>query len=92
MAKARGLPDTFKLNVSQAAINLRGAKLSGSIRFQFSTYSDTLLAPGQKLVIVKDLFRFRQRYGVDVQVAGIYGGKFKTGERLTILPADTPQP
>ncbi|HUS34822.1 MAG TPA: lamin tail domain-containing protein [Verrucomicrobiae bacterium] len=73
-------------NISDAAINLRGARFSLGIAFQFATNRDEILAPGHRLVLVKDLFRFQRHYGLDVNVAGIYGGGLSsTGEQLAFL-------
>jgi hypothetical protein len=73
-------------NVGPSAVNLRGVRFVQGISFQFPTNRDTLLAPRQGLLLVKDLFRFQQRYGIDVPVAGIYqGGLSETGEALTLV-------
>jgi hypothetical protein len=75
-------------NISDAAINLRGARFTLGIAYQFPTNRDVLLAPGQRLVLVKDLFRFQRHYGIDVPVGGIYhGGLSSTGEQLAFLDA-----
>ncbi|HEY6228870.1 MAG TPA: lamin tail domain-containing protein, partial [Verrucomicrobiae bacterium] len=57
-------------NVGPGAVNLRGLRFVQGIDFQFPTNRETLLAPRQGLLLVKDLFRFQQRYGIDVPVAG----------------------
>jgi len=72
-------------NVGAQAVNLRGARFTQGIAYRFPDNRDTLLAPGQKLVLVKDLFRFRQRHGLDLPVAGIYSGRLKNGEPLTLV-------
>jgi hypothetical protein len=72
-------------NVSSQAINLRGARFTEGIDYAFADHRDTLLAPGQKLVLVKDLFRFRQQHGVDTTVEGIYSRKKKKRDsRITL--------
>ncbi len=74
-------------NVSARAVNLRGARLNG-IDYAFPDNRDTLLAPGQRLVLVKDLFEFQRRYGLQVPVAGVYAGSLDNGgERITLLDA-----
>ncbi|HEY6227177.1 MAG TPA: hypothetical protein VI282_08660, partial [Verrucomicrobiae bacterium] len=63
-----------------------GLRFVQGIDFQFPTNRETLLAPRQGLLLVKDLFRFQQRYGIDVPVAGIYrGGLSESGETLTLI-------
>ena len=77
-------------NISRAAINLRGTRFTLGISYQFPTNRDEVLAPGQRLVLVKDLFRFQRRYGIDVPVAGIYrGGLSSVGEQIAFLDAES---
>src|SRR5205085_8474624 len=72
-------------NLSSRAINLRGARFLEGITYSFPDNRDSLLAPGQRLVLVKDLFRFQQQYGIDVPVAGIYSGSLnQEGERIAL--------
>src|SRR5439155_6980400 len=72
-------------NLSTRAVNLRGARFVEGIDYTFPDNRDTLLAPGRRLVLVNDLFRFQQRYGLDVPVAGIFAGNLSNGgERLTL--------
>ncbi|MFO1500372.1 MAG: FN3 associated domain-containing protein [Verrucomicrobiota bacterium] len=61
-------------NTSGRAANLAGARLTGGIHFTFAETADAVLAPGQKLILVKDLFAFRRDVSLDVPVAGIYIG------------------
>ncbi len=73
-------------NQSSRTVNLRGARFAEGIDYAFPDNRDTLLAPGQRLVFVNDLFRFQQRYGLDVPVAGVYSGNLDNGgERLTLI-------
>ena len=75
-------------NLSDHAVDLRGARFTEGITFAFPNHSPTLLAPGQRLVLVNDLFRFQQRHGLDVPVAGIFTGKLNNGgERITFADA-----
>jgi hypothetical protein len=64
-------------NVSSQAINLRGAHFTEGIGYAFAETRDTILAPGQMLTLVKDLFRFRQHRGLEIGVEGIYSRKEK---------------
>jgi len=75
-------------NLSSRAVNLRGARFTNGVRFAFAENRDTLLAAGQRLVLVADLFAFQQRYGLDVPVAGVYAGSLDNGgETLTFVNA-----
>ena len=72
-------------NVSDQAVNLRGARFTAGIEYAFADHRDTLLAPGQKLILAKDLFRFRQRRGLEIAVEGIYSKKKKNrDDRITL--------
>jgi hypothetical protein len=84
-------------NVSAQAVNLRGARFTEGIDFTFADCRDTILAPGQKLLLVKDLFRFRQRRGLEPPVAGVYKKKkgdvsvtlsLKSGEIIASCPME----
>jgi hypothetical protein len=79
-------------NIGSGAVNLRGVRFVQGIDFQFPTNRDTLLAPKQGLLLVKDLFHFQQRYGIDIPVAGIYRGSLnESGEALTVVDAQSNQ-
>ena len=72
------------LNVSTAAVNLRGCRFTAGVTFAFSEYRDTLLAPGQRLVLVDSEFVHRARYGWDREIGGIYFDNLDNGgEALT---------
>ena len=72
-------------NLSSQAVNLRGARFTKGIDYTFADNRDAILAPGQKLVLVKDLFRFHQRRGLEIAVEGIYTRKKKKREGCVTL-------
>ncbi len=75
-------------NLSDHAVDLRGARFTDGIRFVFPSQYPTLLAPGQRLVLVNDLFHFQQRHGIDIPVGGIFTGALSNGgERITFADA-----
>jgi hypothetical protein len=75
-------------NVSSRAVNLRGARFVNGVTFAFADNRDTLVASGQRVVLVADLFAFQQRYGLDLPVAGVYAGSLDNGgETLTLVNA-----
>lgn len=84
-----GLAETEFLelqNVSRRAVNLRGARFTNGIDHVFSPYMDFLMAPGERCVLVKNLFDFQQRYGIEIPVAGIYQGSLANGgEELALV-------
>ena len=75
-------------NLSDHAVDLRGARFTDGIRFVFPSQHPTLLAPGQRLVLVNDLFHFQQSHGIDIPVGGIFTGALSNGgERITFADA-----
>jgi hypothetical protein len=77
-------------NLSKRAVNLRGARFTNGISYAFPDNRNVLLASGQRLVLVSDLFAFQQRYGLDVPVAGMYSGRLDNGgEQLTLVNASS---
>jgi hypothetical protein len=73
------------LNSSSHAVNLRGARFSPSVHYTFPTDRDMVLAPGQKATLVKNLLAFRQAHSLDEPVAGLFLGKPRKGEHLTLF-------
>ena len=68
-------------NVGDVTLDLGGATFEG-IDFRFA--EGTTVAPGAYVVLVRDLKKFRRRYG-DVPIQGIYDGKLSDkGETLTL--------
>ncbi|MBX3731158.1 MAG: lamin tail domain-containing protein [Verrucomicrobiae bacterium] len=77
------------VNRSDHAVNLRGARFTDGIRYGFPDTLDTLLGPGQRLVLAADLFHFRRNHGLAAPVAGRYFGQLSdTGERLRLETAE----
>lgn len=76
-------------NVSNRAVNLRGARFDQGIRFAFAANRDVPLAPGGRIVLVNDLFRFRRKYGLAPEVAGVFAGRLDDrGEVIRLLDRD----
>jgi hypothetical protein len=77
------------LNVSTGAVNLRGAKFTAGIDFTFPANRDSLLAPGERLVLVDSQLTFQRVHGWAENVAGTYHGNLNNGgERITLVAAD----
>jgi hypothetical protein len=74
------------VNSGAETIDLTGVRLEG-ISFAFP--DATLLAPGERLVVVRDLAAFRARYGEGPRVAGTYTGALDNlGEEIAVVGAD----
>ena len=76
------------LNTSSASLDLSSLTFDNSaegIGFDFSTLSNPLLAPGEHIVLAKNLNAYALRYGNAVTPAGAYSGKLSNGgETLTL--------
>jgi len=76
-------------NRSDHAVNLRGARFTEGIEYRFAGSWDTLLAPGQRLVLAADLYHFRQQHGLEAPVEGRFSGQLADGgEHLQLVTAD----
>ncbi len=75
-------------NMGAYTVDLSGVTLDDGVYFTFSdsaTNETYLLAPGERVAIVSDLFAFRSRYGDEVYVAGQYFGSLdNAGERVRL--------
>ncbi len=82
------------LNTSPTGIDLSGVILSGAVTFRFP--KATLLNPGERIVVVKDLRLFEARYQTntspyysDVRVTGPWEGSLSNGgEQIVVSGAD----
>ena len=78
-------------NTSNGRISLTGVQFVDGITFHFSTGSVPSLAPGERVIVVKNLNAFRQVYGTgrNAQIAGTYTGSLSgSGETLEIRAAN----
>ena len=77
------------MNVSDAAINLRGVWFVLGVDFQFPPLRDKVLSPGERLVLVDSQFTYQKIQGWSAMLGGIYRGAFdNAGERVLITAAD----
>jgi hypothetical protein len=72
-------------NVSTRAVNLRGCRLTDGVEFAFPPDRDEILAPGERRVLVRSVFGYRERFGIDVPVAGVYRGSLNNGGETVAL-------
>jgi hypothetical protein len=71
------------LNVGARTIELQNARFSAGIDF---TFRGGTLAPGARLLLVRNQAAFEARYGAGLPIAGVYAGSLDNGgERLTLL-------
>jgi hypothetical protein len=72
-------------NVGTASLDLAGIRFTAGIAFTFTGSPVASLAPGQQVVIVKNLAAFTSRYGSLPNIAGEYLGSLdNAGERLAL--------
>ncbi len=80
------------MNVGPQTIDLTGVRFTLGITFNFA--DNTLLPPGERLVIIKNRAAFEARYGTSINITADvlgnteYGGRLSNGgEQLTLLDA-----
>jgi hypothetical protein len=80
---ANGLFEFIELvNTSTAAtLDLGGVTLSEAVDF---TFGQVELAPGGRIVVVRDEAAFRRRYGPDATVAGTFDGKLGGDDHIRL--------
>ena len=87
-----GLDDTEfleLLNISGHAVNLRGAMVTNGVQYHFPGNRDILLAPGQRYLLVADLHQFQAKYGLGIDVGGVYFGALNnSGDSLSLYRGD----
>ncbi len=70
------------INVSDEQLDLGGLEFISGIEF---TFEGAGLAPGARVVVVKDRRAFQRRYGSTASIAGEYDGKLSNGGELLSL-------
>ena len=73
-------------NIGPEAVDLHGVRFDGGIRFKFADSPDSLLGPGEHVVVVKDRAVFATRYRTAAaRIAGQYKGRLNNaGERIVL--------
>jgi len=72
-------------NIGAETINLNLASFTNGIDF---TFSNTELAAGEHIVVVRNRYLFETRYGNNINIAGQYSGKLdNAGERIELQDA-----
>ncbi|MBM4002117.1 MAG: hypothetical protein FJ295_02355 [Planctomycetes bacterium] len=79
-------------NIGPNTIDLTGVRFTAGISYDFSTASVRSLAPGQHLVLARNLSAFQGRYGKDPLVGGTYelstsNSLSNGGELMTLVDA-----
>ena len=78
-------------NPTSQAINLRGAKFTAGISYDFPDNRDVPLPPGGRLILSANLYAFQKRYGISVPVSGVYFDSLgNDGDTLTLSLGATP--
>jgi hypothetical protein len=76
-------------NISNQPIELTGAKFTAGITFSFPATNGPTLAPGQNLVLVKNVAAFQARYGTSIPVGGVFTASLANGgEQIALATAD----
>ena len=86
-------PDEFEFvelkNISASTtLDLAAVRMTGGVEFSFTSSAFSQLAPGARVLVVRNLVAFQSRYGTTLPVAGTYTGQLDNGgERLQLLDA-----
>ena len=76
------------MNAGTGTVSLVGVQLTDGATFDFTESTISLLAPSQRVVVVRDETAFTNRYGGGLPVAGTYQGQLdNNGERIELLDA-----
>lgn len=80
------------LNLSPSVtLDLRGVRFTQGVAFDFSHGAVTALAPGARVLVVRDRAAFEAAYGLGLPVAGVFANGTalsNSGERITLEDAD----
>ncbi len=71
------------LNISSQNVDLTGVNFSTGIGFTFD--ENTILAPGARVVLVRDTEAFAARYGNGVAIGGEYSGRLSNSDDFVTL-------
>ncbi len=78
-------------NPKSYAINLRGAKFTAGISYDFPDNRDIVIPPGGRLILGGSMYSFQQRYGINLPVSGVYFDNLgNDGDTLTLSLDATP--
>ena len=70
-------------NIGETDLDLLGVRFAEGITFAFNRRNATILAAGQRMLLVKNYAAFTERYGTGYKLAGAYAGFLDNGgERL----------
>ncbi len=77
------------LNLGDTALDLSHVRFTKGIDYDFSLATQTMIAPGERLVLARHRAAFESRYGMDLPVIGEYGSVSgskldNNGERLKL--------
>ena len=73
-------------NRSTETISLKGYELTGAVDYSFKNSAKTSLAPGEFMVIIKDIVQFSSAYSTNgITIVGEYTGNFdNSGEKVEL--------
>ncbi|MBB07482.1 MAG: hypothetical protein CMN03_04380 [Roseibacillus sp.] len=77
------------INISTEDLDLTGVTFTNGIEFTFP--ETTMLAPGERILVVQDVTAFEIAYGLGLPIAGAFANETRLangGERLTLVARD----
>ncbi len=76
------------LNTGDDSVDMQAITVVDGVQFDFADSLIPVMAPGQYVVLVKNLAAFGERYGLDVTPAGVFIGSLNNdGETLALAAA-----
>ncbi|MEM7385998.1 MAG: lamin tail domain-containing protein, partial [Verrucomicrobiota bacterium] len=84
-----GIPHEFVelRNVSSSALSLAGVRFTDGIEYTFPEYE---LGPGERVLVVADLFAFAEHHGPGLPVLGPFTGRLANGGETLALSLPSP--
>jgi hypothetical protein len=70
------------VNTGSRPLNLMGSQFTMGVEFTFPVLRDTVLTPGQRIVLANSLYDMNATYGLDVPVAGLYKNQLSNSGEL----------
>ncbi|MBI1840282.1 MAG: lamin tail domain-containing protein [Verrucomicrobia bacterium] len=67
------------VNIGPVPVALKGVRFTVGVKFTFDGAAASQLAPGQRVLVVRNLAAFRTRYAGEHYIAGVYSGSLDNG-------------
>lgn len=79
-------------NVGDKPVSLPGTRFTAGIAFTFAATGIAILAPGERVLVVRNLAAFTSRYGNRPNIAGVYSGSLDNNDDHVVLEGPMGEP